>query len=1340
MIIHFARYTVRVSVLLIGLILILLALFTLSARVALPVAAQYKNGIETRVSDYLGNPVDFGQLSFKWEGFGPILMASDVSVFESDERKVTLDQLLIDVNLAKSLLRGSPVINELSLVGANLAIEADSGGQVRLHGMEPTGSSHAVVNDSTNSNVNGPGVDLVGWLFNAQKVGLLDSTVSLIDRGADRTLVVEDLTILAENDDDFHQLRVDMKLPAELGGKLEAGIDLTGNARNLAASTGDIYLSGENLNLQALVDLVRYSGWRTGQTMSPTDLDADVSIELWGQWREGQMISMRGPINSSDIVDTLNDKTVLDQFNTNMVFESDAVTNQLTLIDSFARLNDESLIIDKIGASWNHSDKDVWSVQAKGQTLPLQLGLRLPVALLKQPHPDFARRLMASSPEGLLSNWSVEVEQQGDAPSINAAMSVESLRLLPHDNFPGVGPIDAQLALVESKGSVDFSAEQLQVHWNMLGEQSRTMDQLEGSVDIDLTNLQRLVSDANFSMQDDGIDVQTRAKATLVPGASPLVDLQTRYKAVDVVAFKQWLPRAVLPTGTQRWIDRAIQGGRADNGSLLFFGHMADFPFDQGQGVLRSSVDISNGQLAFLPNWPTATGINGTMELDGLTVTGTAETSRLDAFDISSTRLRIANVLSPILEIQGTGSGELQQMIEFGRTGPLSAFLEPALSDISADGMAQMDIDVTVPLYREPENKTPRVEEAEAAVEQAATARLVTWEPFKVTGSVFVANNRIRMGKADMVFEASSGAIGFDLDGIRINNMRATMLGHRVLIDAKTTGKGTNAITEISLQGALEANDILAHYNNTLDQFLGGASNWNVRLSVPHSAKEIEQNGVELRASSNLEGTELRLPKPFYKSTRLAMPFELVTAFREPDQIQRWDIRYGSSFQARAITSGGTLQSLLIDLDETEYAGVEIEDPPPGIRVQGRLDSLVVDGWVQSFARYIESLPGSENGPQKFLPVSASLDVDDLIVGTQSLGVARLQSNSDDTFLNLLVSNESLTGNLRYPRRYWERDTALKARISHIDWSLIDALASIPTESSQGSDGDDLDPRLLPSMEARIASITRESVELRDVVLRAEPDVSGLNITTLGFAYQTMRLIGRGSWHLRDPQSVNPGLTGKHITNLNLVLQSDDFGAGLEQIGLNDIILDGEGSIALDLSWAGPAYKPAIDKLVGTASALMENGSVIPFEPGAGRVVGLFALQALPRRLNLDFKDITSGGLAFKRITGDIEIEKGIADVKLVQLTGPIGVVDITGPTNLKSREFDQRVTVLPRVSAALPIIGAISGGASAGIGALVAAGFLKVLGIDFDRIGLRNYNLTGTWQQPVLKPLGDAG
>ena len=232
-------------------------------------------------------------------------------------------------------------------------------------------------------------------------------------------------------------------------------------------------------------------------------------------------------------------------------------------------------------------------------------------------------------------------------------------------------------------------------------------------------------------------------------------------------------------------------------------------------------------------------------------------------------------------------------------------------------------------------------------------------------------------------------------------------------------------------------------------------------------------------------------------------------------------------------------------------------------------------------------------------------------------------------------------------------------------------------------------------------------------------------------------LRGSGTWRVRDADVVDASRPGRHASALAIVLSGEDLGAALASAGLPDVLAEGRGRVRAELAWRAPLYLPAIERASGSLAIALERGRIVPLEPGAARLVGLFALQAIPRRLSLDFRDVTSDGLAFERIDGNIALSGGVAEVTLVEMTGPIGVVDVTGTSDLIAREYDQEITVLPRVSAALPIIGMISGGATAGIGALVAGGFLKALGIDLDRIGLRRYALRGSWEEPRLEPLG---
>jgi len=369
--------------------------------------------------------------------------------------------------------------------------------------------------------------------------------------------------------------------------------------------------------------------------------------------------------------------------------------------------------------------------------------------------------------------------------------------------------------------------------------------------------------------------------------------------------------------------------------------------------------------------------------------------------------------------------------------------------------------------------------------------------------------------------------------------------------------------------------------------------------------------------------------------------------------------------------------------------------------------------------------------PAPILPVSADLGVETLVAGVQGLGPARLRATSDQSFLNAIIENQALSGQMSYPREHWRKDVTAQIQLSHVDKRLIEALQSAPDSDDDGSGG--LDPRLLPPLDVSIANLEWEKLKLSDVSLRTQPDVSGLLVETLGFAYRNLQLVGSGEWILLDPQGVNADLAGAHNTRLSLALQSDDFGSALTQVGFPDTVAEGEGRVNMELNWPGPGYLPDLERLDGSLDMDIRRGRIVAVDPGAGKLVGLFALQALPQRLSLDFSDVVSDGLAFQKITGEVALEDGIANATLVQLNGPVGVVDLTGTTNLVTEEYNQRITVLPRVSAALPVIGIIAGGASAGIGALVAGGFLKAIGLDIDRIGLQEYQLQGNWDEPEL-------
>lgn len=1314
----------RWLLLLSGILLVLLAVLTLSARLGLPLVAGYKSNIEERLSDYLKSPVSIGELSLSWQRAGPVLKATDVSVIESAERYVAVDELLLDVNLAKSLMRGVPVINELTLVGADLAVEYAGDGSFRVHGVEQGASREKAGGDE--------GLDWVAWLTNAGRVGLLDTTVTMIDHTNGQQLVIEQLNVRAENMDEKHQLRIDLQLPPSLGGRLDIGIDLVGSTGEIADSSGSVYINADALDIQQwnALRMFRADEQRDVARVKVFEgvlaqLDGSLGVELWGQWQDGQLHSGRGDVSVTGLVDHSTGTAIVDQLNAGLVYRDKDPGWSLQADNVVIEQGDDRAVVDILEVRRAALSEHKWSLTGRGKHLPVALAARLPATALDVVNPAIGEWLHDAQPGGKLDDWQFDMQLDDGVPDFSGKASIDKLGWLAASGKPGVQTITGEFEFEHNRGSLSMNGRDIALNWPLHLQNTVSVDALDAKFDLDFSRPKKAVLSGKLKLADEGVQITNRIRATKDAGQSPLLDIQGRFAVADVSVIPAMLPlRKKLPS-TARWFDHALQGGRAKNGELLLFGRLSEFPFTDGQGVFRAGFDLTGGALGFLPSWPAATDIAGRVEINGSALTGRASAGQLQDFVFSRAIARIPDLTKPELDLTITGSGKLQSLIDFANTGPLEKILQPVLGYTGGTGNTTVDLSLDVPLYRK-----RSVKEMENAVTAGAGVKKPRL-PLSLTGSVFLRGNNLSFGRANLTLTDVSGAIGFHENGVRISNLRGQLLGQAVGLNAKTAGKGSAAVTTVTMAGALDASTMLEHYDIPLQRFAGGPSRWQVTLTAPHSADVIKRDGVQLKASSDLVGTRMNLPTPLYKSSGHSRQLTLQTTFRNDQQPTNWYINYdavdnGDELAAVVKVGEGGMQALSARLGGGE-ANELIEE---GIRIEGKATELALDGWVQSISGLLEDLPPGDT-PAPIMPVSANLAINSLVAGSRSVGSAHMRVNTDDDYLNAVIENKTLRGNIRYPRAHWKKELSAKVRIAHLDKLLIDALQSGPEGEEETEKL--LDPRLLPPIEARVSSLDWGTLKLHDVTLRTRPDASGLSIDALGFAYHSMQLVGTGDWHLVDPQSVNPSLANKQQTRLTLALQSDDFGDGLSEIGFPDTVAEGRGTVAATLSWPGPLYLPELESMDGEMNLLLERGRIVPLEPGAARLVGLFALQSIPLRLDLDFRDVVSDGLAFQKIKGDVELRHGVADASLIQLTGPIGVIDITGESNLVTHTYNQTITVLPRVSAALPIIGMITGGASAGIGALVAGGFLKAVGLDLDRIGLRKYKLTGSWDAPLL-------
>jgi uncharacterized protein YhdP len=144
-------------------------------------------------------------------------------------------------------------------------------------------------------------------------------------------------------------------------------------------------------------------------------------------------------------------------------------------------------------------------------------------------------------------------------------------------------------------------------------------------------------------------------------------------------------------------------------------------------------------------------------------------------------------------------------------------------------------------------------------------------------------------------------------------------------------------------------------------------------------------------------------------------------------------------------------------------------------------------------------------------------------------------------------------------------------------------------------------------------------------------------------------------------------------------------------------------------------------------------GQFLKADPGIGKLLGVLSLQALPRRLSLDFRDVFSTGFAFDFVRGDVAVQRGVATTNNLQMKGVNAAVLMEGRADIDRETQDLRVLVVPEIDAGTAALAAAAIHPAIGIGAFVAQLVLKR---PLIKAATREFHVGGSWDNPQVTPV----
>ena len=202
---------------------------------------------------------------------------------------------------------------------------------------------------------------------------------------------------------------------------------------------------------------------------------------------------------------------------------------------------------------------------------------------------------------------------------------------------------------------------------------------------------------------------------------------------------------------------------------------------------------------------------------------------------------------------------------------------------------------------------------------------------------------------------------------------------------------------------------------------------------------------------------------------------------------------------------------------------------------------------------------------------------------------------------------------------------------------------------------------------------------------------------------------------------------------MNFKLDIRDAGQLLARFGMKDVVRRGDGRMEGQVAWVGSPMDLDYPSLQGTFHVDVRGGQFLKADPGLAKLLGVLSLQALPRRLALDFRDVFSQGFSFDFLRGDITIQQGVAATNNLQMKGTSAAVLMEGKADLARETQDIRVVVVPEINAGTASLVAAAINPAIGIGTFLAQVFLRE---PLARAATQQFHIDGSWTDPRVTKL----
>jgi uncharacterized protein (TIGR02099 family) len=906
------------------------------------------------------------------------------------------------------------------------------------------------------------------------------------------------------------------------------------------------------------------------------------------------------------------------------------------------------------------------------------------------PQKDLRERLQEAAPTGEWTNTHLELMRSNTADPwrLNVDAQFHGVGFAAAGRAPGLRGLSGSIAGTEAGGRIDIDAHSGVFAWPYELSKPIPILTLRTTLYWKRTAEELLVATPSIELKTPDAILHGRvAWHQPSDGGSAVLTVATSVDNGNVGAAHEYLPRTVIAPSALAWLNHAFVGGHLSHADVIIQGPIRHFPFRDGSGFFLTRARLDGVTLDYRESWPRAENLALAAEFrnEGLNVQLIG--GHIGSLTVDKGDARFVDFKTAELQIHATTSGDASDALGYLRATPLDAIAEHAFSSVEASGPLESDIDLFLPFKEFDQRRT-----------------IVSLHLHGVSLT--------RPGLAPAATELNGDA---DIDGAQVSHadVRGKILGGSFLMQARAPHNRLVPRTMLVFNGTLSGEALHSALSLPASIPLGGSTDWHgvLRMSPAPARERL------LRVNGNLTGLELNLPEPLAKPAGRPLPssVEIQWPAAGGPQVR---VNLGSVLRGQATLEGGangpTLGRAAVAFGSSAAEPPALSDTQI-VSTGGKIERLDLAGWLKLYT------PDKTAKPLANFLRSAKFEVAQIdYLGLSFLDVS-LDLAGSDAGWRIGIGGPNALGTITLPggaesNEPWKMEfKRLKFTESPRD---TDAVQS-PADSGAAN------PRRVPALTFHAAEVIWDERQFGDVQATLTKLEDGISLKQLTISGASFEANAQGEWRGKDAGA----------GRFEGTLSSTDVAATLKQLGYDPVMEARTGKIDFDMSWVGAPTADALSLATGHVQVALDKGQITGIKPGAGRVVGLASVAALPRRLALDFSDLTDKGLAFDTVRGDFELRDGSAFTDNVLVKGPAAEIGLIGRVGLKNKDYDQTAVVTGNVSSSLPLAAFAAGPVIGGAVLL----FTQVFKQPLKGLARGYYRITGNWDNPTVERIKSA-